>query len=238
MAKRIDDQWAALTRDLSARVAKYAPEWTEPSAGDPGVTLAELIGFLAESMLTPSNLTAADRARLLEVIARLDRVIAAPCDDATLTRPNYFAGKVLTAEDLRQEQDYHRSHRRRHNRLLHRIGIVRGLEVSLQPGQKGEDTTIEVSPGVAVSPEGDELLVCEPVTLDPCSGTSPCWVTVAILERPVGPTVDGDHERIDEAAAVTVTEAIGPHDLAIARLVRDPAGGWQVDPGWRPPRAG
>ena len=115
-------------------------------------------------MLTPSNLTVADRARLREVIARLDRVVGAPCDDETLTRPNYFAGKVLGADDLRQEQDYHRSHRRRHNRLLHGIGVVGGLEVNLQPGEKGEDPAVVVSPGVAVSPEGDELVVCEPIS--------------------------------------------------------------------------
>jgi len=45
----------------------------------------------------------------------------------TLRRVNYFAGRLLTAEDFRAEQEYHREKSRRHNRRLHGSGVASGL---------------------------------------------------------------------------------------------------------------
>jgi hypothetical protein len=235
---RTEDEWAELARDVTSRVAAFAPDWTDAPSSDPGITLLQLFAFLAEDVLHRPDLAVADRARIRHLLASLERTVASPCDDATLTRPNYYMGKVLGVEDFAQEQAYHRAHRRRHNRLLHGVGIVRGLEVDVEPGPQGGPPSVVVSPGVAISPAGDEVVTCEPMRFDLCSGMSPCHVTIALLERPVDATVDGNHARIEETAAVATGEAVGPDALAIARLVRDGSGGWRLDGTFRPHHVG
>jgi hypothetical protein len=79
----------------------------------------------------------------------------------TLERPRYFKGGLITAEDLTQDQLYNREKARRHNRLLHGWGIVRGLELA---GAGGSDVT--VSPGYALDRRGEEIVVEDEVTLD------------------------------------------------------------------------
>ena len=46
------DALSALTADIEAVVRRHDPEWTGPTAGDPGVTLLELISWLGESIPT------------------------------------------------------------------------------------------------------------------------------------------------------------------------------------------
>lgn len=229
MAELSDADWEALTRDLSARVAAYAPDWTDWNDSDPGVTLAELFGFLAESLLSRADQSPHVRARLREVIERLERAGDSDCDDRTLTRNHYFTGKFLTADDLAQEQSYHRSKHRRHNRLLHGYGIVRGLGVSLESRPGGGDPTVLVSPGLAISPEGEELVVCEPANLDVCQGVAACFVTVGLVERPGDSTTEGEHPRIDESAELSVSADVPRGHLAIARLLQD-GDVWRSDP--------
>jgi hypothetical protein len=71
-----------------------------------------------------------------------------------LVRNHYFAGQVLTADDLQREQDYLLGRLRRRNRYLTGWGIVAGLGVSLEQG-----TTIVVQPGFAIDCAGNELIV-------------------------------------------------------------------------------
>src|SRR3954465_2034291 len=79
-------------------------------------------------------------------------------------RPHYFAGKLLTADDLELEQRYHIEKRWLLNRTFHGEGVVHGLEVA--PG-KG---TVSVSPGFALDEYGREIEVCERQQL-PVPGT-------------------------------------------------------------------
>src|SRR5215204_3952308 len=74
-------------------------------------------------------------------------------DPRILKRPNFFSGKLLTAEDLSQEQGYVLDKFRRHNRTLHGFGIISGLKVSARAGQ------INIEPGIALDCEGNELVV-------------------------------------------------------------------------------
>ena len=222
-----NDRWTELTRDLATRLAAFAPEWAEPVGSDPGVTIVDLIEFLGESLLTRADLSPQARTRLSDVIVQLQRAVI-DCRDGVLARNRFFTGKLLTAADLAQELEYHRSSRRRHNRLLHGIGIVRGLDVSLEASPGGGDPTLLVSAGIAISPDGDELVVCEPVTLDVCQGGDTCHVTLGIVERPVDPTPEGEHTRIEESASVAVSHEVQPGHIAIARLRHD-GGGWRVD---------
>jgi hypothetical protein len=233
VAKPTSGDWDDLTRDLSTRVAAFAPEWTEPTGNDPGITLVELFGFLAESLLSRDDGYPEVRARLDELVARLQRADGSECEDATLTRPRYFFGKSLSVDDFGQEQSYHRTRHRRHNRLVHGHGILRGLGVSLEPQQPGQVTQVHVSPGVAIDPTGEELVVCDPVTRDVSVAGSVCYLTASLVERLVDPTPEGEHRSIDESAEIAVVERVPRGHLAIARLRRGSAG-WRADPQFKP----
>lgn len=77
-------------------------------------------------------------------------------------RPAYFEGKVLTADDLRQEQEYHLDRQRAHNRL-HGQGVVTGLEV--RPTRPQSDAVV-VAPGSAIDALGREIVLVSRVTVD------------------------------------------------------------------------
>ncbi len=237
MAELSDARREELRRDLSARAAAFAPDWTDWTDTDPGITLVELFAFLTEDLLSRGDMSPHARSRLREILERLERAERSDCDDGTLTRNRYFTGKFLSPDDFEQEQSYHRTKHRRHNRLLHGVGIVRGLGVGLEQPPDGGDPAIVVSPGLAIDSNGEELVVCEPAKLDPCKGSSVCYVTVALAERPSNPTPDGESSRIEESAEVAVSEDLPAGHLAIARLVHDD-GVWRSDPTFAAPRVG
>jgi hypothetical protein len=88
----------------------------------------------------------------------------------------YFPRQLITAEDMRAEQDWVRDRLRRHTRLLHGWGVVCGLTV-VAPAENEPRRQVTVCPGYAASPQGDEIYVNEPVTLDLLSGATtpePC----------------------------------------------------------------
>jgi hypothetical protein len=79
-------------------------------------------------------------------------------------RPRFFAGQVLQADDLNRLDAYIRSKNRLHNRQLHGWGVVNGLEVTCNPCGDG----VTVSCGYALSPCGEDIVVCDAVTVDIC----------------------------------------------------------------------
>lgn len=81
-------------------------------------------------------------------------------------RVHFFTGQLLTPDDLQAEQDYHRRMRYLHNRLLGH-GVVDGLDVSA-----GDDSTVVVSPGLAIDPCGREIVVVEEVRIPVPAATS------------------------------------------------------------------
>lgn len=97
-----------------------------------------------------------------------------------LERVRYFPRQLLTADDMRVEQEYFREKGRRHNRYLHGWGVVCGCSVETVPGAK--TWMVRVCPGYAVGPQGDEILIddCRDVDLklgatpDPCTVRWPC----------------------------------------------------------------
>jgi hypothetical protein len=91
-------------------------------------------------------------------------------------RPRYFAGRLLTAEDLELEQRYHIEKRRLLNRELRGPGIVSGLEVS--PGEG----FVTVVPGFALDSNGREILVTEPRQLAIPDCGEPVFVCVIYEE--------------------------------------------------------
>ena len=78
-----------------------------------------------------------------------------------LCRPRFFAGQVLTADDLNRLDGYIRGKHRLHNRQLHGWGVVNGLEVTCNPCGDG----VAVGCGYALSPCGDDIVVCEAVSV-------------------------------------------------------------------------
>lgn len=87
------------------------------------------------------------------------------CVSATgLERLRYFQRQLLTADDMRLEQEYFREKQRRHNRFLHGVGVVCGLIA--QPDAGTGPLAIVVCPGYALGPWGDEIYVDAPAPFD------------------------------------------------------------------------
>jgi hypothetical protein len=80
-----------------------------------------------------------------------------------ITRPYYYQGQFLGAEDFNEELAYHRDMRRRHNLALHTHGIVVGLTLAINSA----DNEAYVMPGMAVDGYGREILVLRPHKLEP-----------------------------------------------------------------------
>jgi hypothetical protein len=73
-------------------------------------------------------------------------------------RVRYFSEQLLTADDMTTEQEYFRRKSRRHNRFLHGWGVVCGLGVTPAPNSD-QPWRLCVTPGYAVSPQGDEIVL-------------------------------------------------------------------------------
>jgi hypothetical protein len=74
-------------------------------------------------------------------------------------RVHYFDGRLLTAADFEQDQQYHRDMRHLQNRAVG-FGIVEGLEVHATP------SGITVNPGYAFDALGREIVLATAVVLD------------------------------------------------------------------------
>jgi hypothetical protein len=99
-----------------------------------------------------------------------------------LERVRYFPRQLITADDMRAEQHYLREKMKRHTRFLHGFGVVCGCNVVADP-QDGKPCQVKICPGYASSPQGDEILIPDPVDFDlqtgvqnpdPCTVTWPC----------------------------------------------------------------
>lgn len=82
-----------------------------------------------------------------------------PCGLHEPKRNAYFDGKLLTARDFTDEQDYGRGLRRLHNSLLHGTGTVCGLKIIQHPAPGCRNEYVVVEPGMALDCCGNEILV-------------------------------------------------------------------------------
>ena len=105
---------------------------------------------------------------------------------STLERLRYFPRQLLTADDMRTEQDYFREKMRRHNLMLHGWGVVCGLQV-VPTGP----LTVTVQAGYALGPFGDEIHVEKDEALDLTYCTQPgsevCVPRDGAAPDPAGP---------------------------------------------------
>lgn len=81
-----------------------------------------------------------------------------------LCRPRFFAGQLLTEEDLNRLDRYIVEKNKLHNRYLHGWGVVCGLEVFCHPCE-GQ---VAVKSGYALSPCGDDIVLCEDDIVNVC----------------------------------------------------------------------
>src|SRR3954471_15217075 len=87
-----------------------------------------------------------------------------------LCRPRFFAGQLLTEEDLNRLERYIVEKNKLHNRYLHGWGVVCGLEVSCHPCQG----FVTVTSGYALSPCGDDIVVCRDEAVNVCDLIKQC----------------------------------------------------------------
>ncbi len=110
------------------------------------------------------------------------------CCGEPIERVRYFPRQLLTADDMRAEQEYFREKARRHNRYLHGWGVVCGCTVEVVAGSKTPQ--VRVCPGYAVGPQGDEICIdrCIDVDLKTGAAEQPCsvrWPCPPVGEVPV-----------------------------------------------------
>jgi hypothetical protein len=87
----------------------------------------------------------------------------AVCQEVGFKRPIFFAGQLLTEDDLGALADYVVQKNRLHNRALFGQGVVCGLEVTCDPCGNGK---VIVQPGYALDCCGNDILVSCAVELD------------------------------------------------------------------------
>ena len=154
-----------------------------------------------------------------------------------LQRVNFMQGMLLGVDDFRAEQDYVRMRLNRRNRVLHGVGIVDGLEVTVQRDTGGSHVTI--APGLAFDPAGNEICLDRPVVYAVSPQGGFLLVLLAYAEQPcrIAPAVAtgaadasaAEPTRIAETFRVELAPLPAADSVAIARLhvVR---GRWRVDP--------
>ncbi len=98
-----------------------------------------------------------------------------PCPECggleCLCRPRFFAGQLLSEQDLNRLEDYILAKNRLHNRYLVGRGVVCGLQVACGPCGANDVT---VSSGYAIDTCGNDIIVCSTDTVDICSLINAC----------------------------------------------------------------
>lgn len=87
-----------------------------------------------------------------------------------LCRPRFFAGQLLTEEDLNRLDHYILEKNKLHNRYLHGWGVVCGLEVVCHPCEN----MVTVKSGYALSPCGEDIVVCRDEPVPVCELIQKC----------------------------------------------------------------
>jgi hypothetical protein len=117
---------------------------------------------------------------MVRTITTPSRPYKTPCDNPIeqcpecgglecLCRPRFFAGQLLTDEDLNRLDHYIVAKNKLHNRYLFGWGVVCGLDVVCHPCNM-----VAVRPGYALSPCGEDIIVCEETVVDVCSLINAC----------------------------------------------------------------
>ena len=104
-----------------------------------------------------------------------------------MCRPRFFAGQLLTEEDLNRLDRYIVEKNKLHNRYLHGWGVVCGLEVFCHPCE-GQVT---VTSGYALSPCGDDIVLCANDIVNVCDLIQRCRERERLECEPPRPAANG-----------------------------------------------
>jgi hypothetical protein len=119
-------------------------------------------------------------------------------NDRLLERLRYFFGQRLGPEDFQAEQNYQLDRFRRRALCLHGWGVVCGCMVASIAGAR----RVTISPGCAVSPQGDEIVVDEQTDFN-LVGATGTYLAVRYIERGTRPVAsragDPEFSRIKES---------------------------------------
>jgi hypothetical protein len=147
------------------------------------------------------------------------RAVACSCPACTglecLERPRFFAGQLLSEAELNGEMSYILAKQRLHNRYLHGIGTVCGLEVvcSNCAGQ------VVIKPGYAIDPCGNDIVVCQEQQFDVLKAIQACCdavkkknKTICDPYQPYNPGCTGQEQHwcITIAYTETPTQPVTP----------------------------
>jgi hypothetical protein len=151
-----------------------------------------------------------------------------------IKRLNYFDHQFLHVQDFIDEQNYHLTMRRLHNRLLHTGGIANGLDVEIKKGAN----KVTVQPGVAFDIEGREIILGSQtdIPLPNWSDSQAYWLTITYHEKPSDPNdetgVKGDTRLTEEAEIVWSPSSSGdspPADVIVLAKVSRTDGKPSID---------
>ena len=117
-----------------------------------------------------------------------------------LCRPRFFAGQLLTEEDLNRLDHYIVEKNKLHNRYLHGWGVVCGLEVFCHPCE-GQVT---VTSGYALSPCGDDIVLCADDVVNVCDLIQRCRERERLDCEPPRPAATAECQDVTEQWVLTV----------------------------------
>lgn len=132
---------------------------------------------------------------------------APPCADcgqlACLCRPRFFAGQLLSEQDLNRLDAYIRAKNKLHTLQLNGWGVVNGLDVRCEPC----DTGVVVGRGYAISPCGDDIIVCCDAPVDVCALIQKCLPPDNTCQPYRGAVAGGCEDMIEDwVLAIRYTE--------------------------------
>jgi len=235
-----EDGYRELARRVQEWAAVHAPDWTDANDADPGVTLLQLFAFVTEWLEARGTVSEQARRSAARLAGAALSLARDPAKEGALARNNYFAGRLLGAEDFQLEQEYFRKRLRRLNRELHGSGIVRGLQVSMEPAGGGAEARVVVQPGFAIGPDGEEIEVRCPASAGLPVGADRLFVTIAAAERLIHPQPASDDQgvqftRVQDTFTLRVAATVAGDSIALARLIQAGAG-WTIDETFLAPR--
>jgi hypothetical protein len=141
-------------------------------------------------------------------------------DDKGIKNTNFFNGRLLTADDLKTEQEANRQH---HEQLGQAIGtgIVHGLEVSLiANGADGTPPVVSVTAGLALNSRGQAVALSSEVTVALARQIDPLPVEAGLF-RECKPPKTGTEPRDKGAYILVATPTSGFRERAPVRGFSD-----------------
>jgi hypothetical protein len=127
-------------------------------------------------------------------------------------------GLAVTAQVWEEAHEYHRRHMRYHNQLLHGAGIVDGLSVI---ASDPPDSSIYITPGLAIDRCGEIITVTEPVAYDLGQSSNFLYLILTYGEsRPAQDSPNGPAYVRAEFSVEVKEQPEGHGGIVLARLRR------------------